>query len=156
MQFRTAYPLLLAATLAAFGCGGQTDAAPNASQQATATPAQPDTDMGENLSPDPGGKIIVVQMMTDDQGNNRYEPSEFEAHQGDVVRFTLKTGVHNVNFMPDSNTVKTGLPAASALLQLPGQPVDLKVTLPAGKYYFHCDPHAALGMKGRLEVEAPD
>ena len=72
------------------------------------------------------------------------------------MRFTLKQGVHNVNFLPDSNTVKTSLPAASALLQLPGQTVDLKVTLPEGKYYFQCDPHAALGMKGRLEVESKD
>jgi plastocyanin len=94
-----------------------------------------------------------VQMLTDDQGNNRFDPSEVEAHRGDVIRFTLKTGVHNVNFLPDSNMVKTGLPAASAFLQLPGQTIDLKVTLPAGKYYFQCDPHAALGMKGRLEVE---
>ena len=112
--------------------------------------------MAENLSPDPGGKIIVVQMMTDEQGNNRFDPSEVEAHRGDVVRFTLKQGVHNVNFLPDSNSVKTGLPAATAMLQLPGQTIDLKVTLPAGKYYFQCDPHAALGMKGRLEVEGED
>jgi plastocyanin len=155
MKSQTALPFVLAAALVFAGCGGQKDATPD-TQQATTTPAQPTTDMGENLSPDPGGKIIVVQMMTDDQGNNRYEPSEFEAHQGDVVRFTLKTGVHNVDFLPDSNAVKTGLPAASAMLQLPGQTVDLKVTLPAGKYYFQCDPHAALGMKGRLEVEARD
>ena len=91
--------------------------------------------------------------MTDDQGNNKFEPNKIEAHQGDVIRFTLKTGVHNVDFFADSNTVKTGLPAASALLQLPGQTADLKVTLTPGKYYFQCDPHAALGMKGKLEVE---
>jgi plastocyanin len=52
--------------------------------------------------------------------------------------------------------MKSGLPPASALLQLPGQTIDLKVTLPEGKYYFHCDPHALLGMKGRMEVEAKD
>ena len=40
---------------------------------------------------------------------------------------------------------------ASALLQLPGQTADLKVTLAPGKYYFQCDPHAALGMKGHLK-----
>jgi len=27
------------------------------------------------------------------------------------------------------------------------------VKMPAGSYYFQCDPHAALGMKGRLIVE---
>jgi len=146
-------PLLLGAVFLTAGCGGQEQSTPETTQQPAAA-AQATSGFGENLTPDAGGKVIVVQMMTDDQGNNRFEPKEFEAHQGDVVRFTLKTGVHNVNFLADSNSVKTGLPGASALLQLPGQMVDLKVTLPEGKYYFHCDPHALLGMKGRIEVEA--
>ena len=145
-------PFVLATALVLGACGGQEQAPPDTAQ-APAAPAQPSSNMGENLTPDPGGKVIVVQMMTDEQGNNRFDPSDFEAHQGDVIRFTLKTGVHNVNFLADSNSVKTRLPAASPLLQLPGQAVDLKVTLPEGKYYFHCDPHALLGMKGRLEVE---
>jgi plastocyanin len=146
--------LLAALTLTA--CGGQEQPAGDSTPQTAAAPAPAATNMGENLTPDPGGKIIIVQMMTDDQGNNRYEPAEFEAHQGDVVRYTLKTGVHNVNFLPDSNVVKTNLPPATPLLQLPGQTIDIKVTMPPGKYYFHCDPHALLGMKGRLEVEAKD
>jgi len=29
----------------------------------------------------------------------------------------------------------------------------VKVSFPKGKYYFQCDPHAALGMFGHLEVE---
>ena len=155
MKSRNLNSIVLIAALAVTACGGQ-EAAPDTAQQGAAPPAQPSNAMAENLSPDPGGKIIVVQMLTDDAGNNRYDPSEFEAHQGDVVRFTLKTGVHNVNFLPDSNAIKTGLPPASPLLQLPGQTIDLKVTLPEGKYYFHCDPHALLGMKGRMEVEARD
>ena len=153
MQRIFASSLILGVALIVGACG-QEQSSPDSAPQATAAPATPANAMGENLSPDPGGKIIVVQMLTDDQGNNRFDPAEVEAHQGDVVRFTLQTGVHNVNFLPDSNTVKTGLPAASAMLQLPGQTIDLKVMLPEGKYYFHCDPHAALGMKGWLEVEA--
>jgi plastocyanin len=39
------------------------------------------------------------------------------------------------------------------MLQLPGQTYDVLVNFPKGKYYFQCDPHAALGMKGHLEVE---
>ena len=155
MKSRSLTSIVLIAALVVTACGGQ-EAAPDTPQQGAAPPAQPSNAMAANLSPDPGGKIIVVQMLTDDAGNNRYEPSEFEAHQGDVVRFTLKTGVHNVNFLPDSNAMKNGLPPASALLQLPGQTIDLKVSLPEGKYYFHCDPHALLGMKGYMEVEARD
>ena len=145
--------LLVATAFTLAACGGQEKAASNDTPQATAAASASASNLGENLTPDPGGKIVSVQMMTDDQGNNRFEPAEIEVHRGDVIRFTLKTGVHNMHFLPDSNAVKDGLPPASQLLQLPGQTVDFKVTLAEGKYYFQCDPHAALGMKGELEVE---
>ena len=133
-------------------CGGSaankadSSAAPAAAPSTAAVTAGPQT-------PDPGHKVIVVEAMTDEQGNNVFKPAKVEAHRGDVVRFTLKQGVHNVHFLPDSNPGKSGLPAASDMLQIPGQTYDLKVTLEPGKYYFQCDPHALLGMKGRLEVE---
>ncbi len=98
------------------------------------------------------GRIIVVEAYSDANGNY-YKPSEIEAHRGDIVRLVLKSGVHNLNFLPDSNPGKTGLPPASDMLQLPDQTFDLKITLAEGRYYFQCDPHAALGMKGHLKVE---
>ena len=147
---------VLVAALTLTACGGQEQPAGDSTPQTAAAPAPAATNMGENLTPDPGGKIITVQMLTDDQGNNRFDPAEIEAHRGDVLRFTLKTGVHNMHFLPDSNPGKTGLPPASQLLQLPGQTVDFKVTLAEGHYYFQCDPHAALGMKGKLEVEGKE
>ena len=107
---------------------------------------------GGELKPGPGGKVIVVEATTDEKGNY-FTPNEIEAHKGDVLRYTLKIGVHNVHFLPDSNPGKTGLPPASEMLQLPGQTVDIPVNFAAGKYYFQCDPHAALGMKGHLKVE---
>ena len=45
------------------------------------------------------GKTIVVEMYSDAAGNY-FKPKKVEAHQGDVVRFVLKSGVHNVNFLP--------------------------------------------------------
>ena len=155
MRYLRTTPIIVAAALVLTACTTKEQPPSGGTQQpASAAAATPSgSAFGENLTPDAGGKIIEVHLLTDEQGNNKFDPNEIEAHQGDVIRFTLKTGVHNVDFLPDSNTVKTGLPAASALLQLPGQTADLKVTLPPGKYYFQCDPHAALGMKGRLEVE---
>jgi plastocyanin len=100
----------------------------------------------------PTGDTIKVELYSDATGNY-FKPNEIEAKQGDVVRFIMKVGVHNVHFLPDSNTIKTGLPPASEMLQLPDQTYDLPVNLAEGKYYFQCDPHAALGMKGHLEVE---
>jgi len=161
MRYVNPTPIIVAAAFLLAACGGndkEQSASESAAQPAAAAAATSSSSaaFGENLTPDAGGKVIEVHLLTDDQGNNKFEPNQFEAHQGDVIRFTLKTGVHNVDFFADSNTVKAGLPAASALLQLPGQTADLKVTLAPGKYYFQCDPHAALGMKGHLEVEAKE
>ena len=100
----------------------------------------------------PTGKIVVVELHSDAQGNY-FKPAKFEVHRGDVIQFVLKSGVHNVHFLPDSNPGKTNLPPASDLLQLPDQTLDIPVNLAPGKYYFQCDPHAALGMQGHVEVE---
>ena len=121
--------------------------------RATPTPAPSGATSAGPQTPEPGHQVIVVEALTDDQGNNVFRPALLEAHRGDVLRFTLKSGVHNVHFLPDSNAGRPGLPAASDLLQLPGQTYDVKVTFEPGTYYFQCDPHALLGMKGHVKVE---
>ena len=100
----------------------------------------------------PTGKIVTVELNSDAVGNY-FKPASFEAHRGDVIRFTLKSGVHNVHFLADSNPGKSNLPAASDMLQLPDQTLDVPVNFEPGTYYFQCDPHIALGMKGHVKVE---
>jgi plastocyanin len=100
----------------------------------------------------PTGKSIVVELYSDEKGNY-FKPNKFEVHRGDKIVFTLASGVHNIHFLPDSNPGKQGLPPASDMLQLPGQTYELLVGFEPGKYFFQCDPHALLGMVGRLEVE---
>ena len=120
----------------------------------SATPA-PDAGApvaGGEQTPDAGGKIITVQMLTADDGTNKFEPADFEAKKGDVIRYTLQAGVHNVSFPADSNAGKAGLPGPSDMLQLPGQTYDVKVTWEPGRYFYQCDPHALLGMVGRVNV----
>ena len=126
-------------------CGGKDGAKPSDQE-----PVKPS---GSGNVATPTGKVITVAMIADEKGS-RYEPSEIEAHRGDVIRFTLTVGVHNVNFLADSNAGVANLPAPSDMLQLPGQTFDLAVNLAAGKtYYFQCDPHVPLGMKGHLKVD---
>ncbi|HUG01313.1 MAG TPA: plastocyanin/azurin family copper-binding protein [Longimicrobiales bacterium] len=96
--------------------------------------------------------VIEVRMITDDNGNY-YEPSEIEAHRGDTLRFVLVSGVHNVAFPDSTNPGKPNMPGSGPMLQLPGQTYDFVVDFPPGEYNFQCDPHAALGMLGTLEVE---
>lgn len=146
----------LIALTALIALGACTSGGSNAAADSTKSAAAPSTAATTSAgpqTPDPGHQVILVEALTDEQGNNVFRPAKVEAHRGDVLRFTLKSGVHNVHFLPDSNPGKSGLPPASDLLQLPGQTYDVKVTFEPGHYYFQCDPHALLGMKGRLEVE---
>jgi len=133
---------VFAAGAAIAACGGKEAASTDTSAAATASAS----------SAAPTGKVITVELNSDGNGNY-FKPNEFEAHRGDVIRFTLKSGVHNVHFLADSNPGKTNLPPASDMLQLPDQTLDIPVNLAEGTYYFQCDPHAALGMKGHVKVE---
>jgi plastocyanin len=145
-MYRAPISLATCALFALAACGGESARPPADSAAAPAPTAETPTATAT-------GDTIVVKLVTDEAGNNRFVPADIEAEPGDLIRFTLETGVHNVHFLPDSNTIKTGLPPASELLQLPGQTYDLVVTLEPGRYYFQCDPHALLGMMGHLKVE---
>jgi len=118
-----------------------------------ARPASSSQIVGGPFTPDPAGKVITVELYGD--GNGKYfKPAEIHARRGDVIRYTLKVGVHNVHFLPDSNAGRHGYPtSASDFLQVPGQTCDVLVLPCARTYYFQCDPQSALGMKGHLIVE---
>src|SRR5438093_5722901 len=91
----------MAATLTACGGGGAAGDAESAKAAPAAQSAQGPA-VGPQ-TPDLGHQVISVEALTDDQGNNVFRPARIEAHRGDVIRFTLKSGVHNVHFLPDSN-----------------------------------------------------
>lgn len=137
--------LFVSASLVACSKGDQGASDTSAAGAPSAAP------IGE-VQPKAGGKVIVVEATTDEKGNY-FTPNDIEVHQGDVLRLTLKLGVHNLHFLPDSNPGKKGLPPATEMVQLPGQTIDIPINFEPGHYYFQCDPHAALGMKGHLEVE---
>lgn len=143
---------VLGAGLTAAACGGAADSkqAPGAAEKSSAvSPA------GKAEAPaavEKTGKVIEVKMVTDGDGNY-FEPANFTAQRGDVIKFVLVSGVHNVSFPAAQNKGKSGLPAPSDYLQLPGQSFDLLVDFAAGKYFYQCDPHAALGMVGEITVE---
>ena len=145
--------LACACALIALACGGEPK--PSVEKAPTAAEAAPSAVAfsASPLTPDPGGKVVTVELYSDAVGNY-FKPAEVHAKAGDVIRYTLKVGVHNVHFLADSNAGRSSYPqSASDMLQLPGQTLDLAVKMPAGSYYFQCDPHAMLGMKGHLVVE---
>ena len=145
MLLRYMTPTVFCFLAAACTSGADREQSPS---EAPATP--PATASAPSVKPT--GKVIVVEMYTDEKGNY-FKPNKFEVHRGDLIKFTLASGVHNVHFLPDSNPGAKDLPPMSEFLQLPGQTFEYVVSLAPGKYYFQCDPHALLGMVGRIEVE---
>lgn len=137
---------VLAMAVLAAGCGG------GEPQGTTGTPASPPPAAASGPSVTPTGDTVVVEMITDGTGNF-FKPADITVRRGDVVRFTLVSGVHDVNFVPDSNPPGVKLPKTSDLLQLPGQTIDHLIDFPAGRYYYHCTPHALLGMIGHINVQ---
>lgn len=113
--------------------------------------ARPDGAAAVQPSVEPTGTVIEVRMVSGGSGE-LFTPADLTAKRGDVIRFVLEAGVHNVSFPADKNPAGVVLPKASAYLQIPGQTHDLLVDLPAGEYNYHCDPHAVLGMIGTLTV----
>jgi len=73
--------------------------------------------------------------------------------RGDVLRFTLVSGIHNASFPADGNPGRTGLPAPTELLQAAGQTRDVPLDLAPGDYTYQSDPHVAMGMVGKVVVK---
>ena len=120
--------MLAGAVLALGACStGDATSDTNAAPNGASTAERATSPTGGQLTPDPGGKVITVEMETDAQGNNVFRPAMVEARRGDVIRYTLVAGVHNAHFLPDSNPNKKGLPDEEPLLQLPGQTHDVKI-----------------------------
>lgn len=137
---------------ALFGLGFSVALGACGSQEAAASGGEQGFVAAEAAAPAATGTVIDVKMITDDKGNY-FEPADITAKPGDVLRFILVSGVHNVSFPAASNADASALPEMSPYLQLPGQTYDLAVSLAAGDYTFQCDPHAALGMVGTLTVQ---
>lgn len=136
---RAAGALAFAMVIAASGCGNGDAPTSERSQghpQAAAVPLTGDT--------------IEVRMVSPGE---TYQPDEITARQGDVIRFVLVAGVHNVSFPADQNPAGVTLPEPGPYIQVPGMAHELIVSFPAGEYFFQCDPHAAMGMVGTLTVE---
>jgi plastocyanin len=94
----------------------------------------------------------VREVVVGADAETRFEPAELTVHRGDVVRFVAANGVHDVHFPPERNPGAKGLPPASEYLLRDGDVYELKVRLAPGSYVFECDPHAAMGMRGKLTV----
>ena len=98
-----------------------------------------------------GARVVTITMSHDSTGQH-FRPSEIDAATGDTLRFVAGAGRHNVDFVRDSNPRGVTLPATTQFVERPGETITIPVTLGPGRYFFQCDPHAAMGMVGHLTV----
>lgn len=139
----------LVAALAA--CGGGDSSEQTA--EVSSTPATPAAEAPAAAAPTTGTVIEVHMRTTSGGATGVYEPAEITAKPGDVIRFINDGGAaHNASFPPAENPSGVTLPPPGPLLVQAGATYDVPVTFPAGEYTFVCDPHAAMGMKGKLTV----
>jgi plastocyanin len=111
------------------------------------------------------GTTHEVKMIGDDKGY-RFDPADITVKQGDGIKFVMVSGgPHNVAFDPAT------LPAdvkAQLEANMPNQIADLSSPMfmnpneaytisfagvKPGTYDFHCTPHLAMGMKGKVTVQ---
>ena len=156
------------ALAAACGGGGDEQAAttdtttadasgtPTVQMDSPAAPAAATPTAGAPVTPDAGGQVHDVQMVTTQGGaSGEFQPATISVKRGDVIRWTMADGtvMHNVSFtQADSNPSGFTPPADSPFLTQAGQTYELKIDWAPGTYNYVCVPHEAMGMKGSITV----
>ena len=137
----------------AAACGGS-DAPAAEGTDAAAPAAEATAPAAEQTAAAAQGNVVEVKMVSTNNGaSGVYEPAEITVKKGDVVRFVTDGGsAHNVSFPAAENAGASNLPAPSPYVTAAGQSVDVQVTMDPGTYTYQCDPHAMMGMKGKLTV----
>ena len=101
------------------------------------------------------GQVHEVRMTTTDGGaSGRFEPAEITVKQGDVIRWIQETSgaAHNVSFAPAINQGMANLPPQGPYLTTAGQTYEITVDMQPGAYNYQCDPHAMMGMVGKVNI----
>ena len=156
---------LIASAVVLGACGGgdksgtTTDSATTAAPSTqTAAPAA-----GAVAKAPATGKTVEVKMIGDGQ-TYKFEPANVTLKAGDGVKFTMVSGgPHNVAFLDVPAASKSQLMAnmpnqmkelTSPMMMNPNENYTVSfANVAPGTYNFHCEPHAAMGMKGTITVQ---
>jgi plastocyanin len=160
-------PLVALLALAAACGGGDEQAAPATTENTPPASGTPTVEMpastptvtptqGSTATPDAGGQVHQVQMVTTQGGaSGEFQPKTLNVKKGDVVRWTMaESGIpHNVSFsQADSNPAGFTPPADSPLYTNAGETYELKIDFAPGTYNYVCVPHEMMGMVGTITV----
>lgn len=165
------YGLALIASAAVLGaCGGgektadtSKAAAPAAAAPGASAAAAPAA--GAVAKVPATGTTHTVKMISDDKGY-RFEPADLTIKTGDAIKFVTISGQpHNIAFDPstlpadvaaqlDANMDNKMAPLQSPMLVNPNEDYTISFGgVKPGTYEFHCTPHLAMNMKGKVTVQ---
>ena len=159
---------LVAGAMAIVACGGGDKNAQQTSATQNDTAAAPATqNTGAATTPVAAapitGKTWEVKMIGDGQ-TYKFDPANITIKQGDGVKWIMVSGgPHNVAFINTPDAAKSQLSGnmqnqmkelTSPMMMNPNETYTVSfANVPAGKYDYHCEPHAAMGMAGSITVQ---
>jgi len=160
---------LVAGAMAIVACAGgdkktETTTTTTDTAAAAATTTSTATTAGSTAAMAPiTGKTYEIKMIGDGT-TYKFDPAETTLKQGDGVKFIMVTGgPHNVAFIDTPAAAQSQLSAnmpnqmkelTSPMMMTPNETYTVSfANVPAGVYNFHCEPHAAMGMKGKITVQ---
>jgi len=109
------------------------------------------------------GKTVEVKMIGDGT-TYKFDPANVTIKQGDGIKWIMVSGgPHNVAFIDTPAAAQAQLSAnmpqqmkelTSPMMMTPNETYIVSfANVPAGTYNYHCEPHAAMGMKGSITVQ---
>ena len=158
---------LVAGAMAIVACAGgekKTETTTTTDPTATAATTTSTTPAASSAAMAPiTGKTHEVKMIGDGT-TYKFEPAEIEVKQGDGVKFIMVSGgPHNVAFIDTPAAAQAQLSAnmpnqmkelTSPMMMTANETYTVSfANVPAGTYNYHCESHAAMGMKGSIKVE---
>ena len=160
---------LVAGAMAIVACAGgekktETTTTTTDTAAAAATTTSTATATGNTTAAAPiTGKTVEIKMIGDGT-TYKFEPANVTIKQGDGIKFIMVSGgPHNVAFIDTPAAAQAQLSAnmqnqmkelTSPMMMTPNETYIVSFgNVPAGVYNFHCEPHAAMGMKGAITVQ---
>jgi plastocyanin len=161
------YGLALIASAAVLGaCGGGEKTGTDTSKAATPAAAAPGAPAAAAVAKVPAtGETHVIKMISDEKGY-RFDPADLTIKQGDAIKFlTVSGGPHNIAFDPttlpadvaaqlDANMDNKLAELQSPMLMNANDEYTISFGgVKPGTYDFHCTPHLAMNMRGKVTVQ---
>ena len=161
---------LVAGAMAIVACSGGDKNAQNTSATQNDTAAAPATqNTGANASGGTTamapitGKTVEVKMIGDGS-TYKFDPANVTIKAGDGIKWIMVSGgPHNVAFIDTPAAAQAQLSAnmpnqmkemTSPMMMTANETYTTSLAnVPAGTYNYHCEPHAAMGMKGSVTVQ---